>query len=289
MAQQKRNLVLSRVGAHHTLDALLESDPAARNWDLAISIYDEGFQPDAAHAIDWVHRAGGGKWHGIHAFFEDNPEALERYDYFWLVDDDIETTPGDVDALFDYVAGHGLEIAQPALSADSHCSYLLTLRCPPFSHRQTNFVELMLPVLARPVLARVLPYCAENWSGRGIDWIWYRFASDKRRAAAIIDAIAMAHRRPLRRHLRGRMQEHGVCHDAERARVAGKALFNQYLPIAYSGTLARSGRRLGRAATAAVMFDAYWRQRHRYIAEKWSLRGWVAFVVTHLFVPVRFR
>jgi hypothetical protein len=184
---------------------------------------------------------------------------------------------------------HGFEIAQPALSAESQHTYPVTLRCPPFSHRLTNFVELMLPVLSRSVLKRVLPLCSGNWSGRGIDWIWYQFVSDKQRAVAIIDAIPMAHRRPLRSHLRGRMQERGVCPDAERARVVDAALLHWYFPIAHAGILETTGRRIGRPATVAIMIAAYWRQRDRRTARFRSLRKWMLFVFAHLVMPVRYR
>lgn len=275
----KRNLVLSRVGRDHRLHGLLGIDPHARSWDLAVSLYEEDLQFRPADCIDTVHHAKGGKWDGIHAFFQAYPELLDAYDYFWLVDDDIEATANQVDSLFRYVAEHAFEIAQPALTLDSYYSHRLTLQCPGFSHRQTNFVELMLPVLSRNVLKQVYPLFKETRSGRGIDWMWYRFASRPHESVAIIDAIAMPHRRPLNRHLRGRMKQDGVCAKRERQSLVDAWQVKRVYPVAFAGQLLSGMIIDSRVKMSVVMTRAYWSARGLMTGKRWWFIDFLHFAV----------
>jgi len=279
----KRNLVLSRVGKEHRLHSLLGIDPRDRSWDLAVSVYDEGLQLRPDDGIEYLHRARGGKWDGIYAFFQDHPELLEAYDYFWLVDDDIEASASQVDSLFRYVAEQAFEIAQPALTPDSFYSHRLTMQCPGFSHRQTNFVELMLPVLSRNVLNQVYPLFKATRSGRGIDWVWYRFASRPHESVAIIDAIAMPHRRPLNYHLRGRMKQDGVCADEERASLMDTWQARQVKPIAYAGKLLNGVTVKSRFRMSVLMTRAYWSLRGSMAAKRWRLFDFLIFAFRQAF------
>jgi len=279
----KRNLVLSRVGKDHRLHGLLGIDPSVRNWDLAFSIYDENLQFQSDDCIDYVHHAKGGKWDGIYAFFQAYPEALDAYDYFWLVDDDIEATASQVDSLFRYVSAHAFEIAQPALTLDSYYSHRLTLQCPKFAHRYTNFVELMLPVLSRTILKQALPLFRDSRSGLGIDWMWYRFASRPHESVAIIDFIAMPHRRPLNRHLRGRMKLDGVCAMEERASLVGAWQQDRVYPIAFAGKRLTGMAVDSRFNMSFDMTRAYWSARGLMSGKHWRFVDYLIFAFRQAF------
>lgn len=272
-----RGLIVARVGHGHALHGLLGIARAGRSWDLAFSLYDD-IEFDAAACIDIVHRREGGKWDGIHAFFAAYPETVGQHDLFWLVDDDIEVTAPQVEELFSYVRRQGFELAQPALTRDSYYSHRLTLQCPGFRHRHTNFVELMLPVLSRELLEQVLPLFRETRSGLGIDWVWYRYLRRPGEAVAIIDAIAMPHRRPLNRHLRGRMARDGLRALDERRRLLDQ-LGGQYLyPVAFAGCLADGSMINARGAMAIRMARAYWSVRRELVRIPWSVWDFVVFL-----------
>lgn len=190
---ERRGLVLVRCG-DRSLHSNFVSD--SRSWDLAISYYGADAErqfPDARY----VHRLKGGKWDGLFNFFKVYPEALERYDYFWLPDDDIAATSRDVDLLFDLMRRYNFELAQPSLSQDSYLSHLITLTNPAFAFRYTNFVELMAPILSRTMLKKILPLFAQTRSGFGIDFVWQRFVGDPLREVAIIDDVVVRHTRPV--------------------------------------------------------------------------------------------
>lgn len=285
-AGDARGLVLVRLGASHRVTPWLRVPRGQRNWDLALSLYEDVDLGDGL-VCEYVHRQAGGKWDGISAFFSAHPAALAQYGHFWLVDDDIEATPEQVEALFRYVADAGLEIAQPALTHDSYYSHRLTLVCPGFRHRLTNFVEIMMPVLSRHVLAQVLPWLGETRSGVGLDWLWYRFARSPRRTVAIIDGIPMAHRRPLNQHLRGRLRAAGIHHLEERRRMLADKGVKGHYPVAFSGVLADGSEATSRWGMAWRMTAGYWRARAGITRRPWRWPEFPGFFVLQVLRPER--
>lgn len=275
----KRGLVLVRLGTDHRISEWLTIPKQQRNWDLALSLY-ENVDLGVNVNVDFLHYCQGGKWDGIHNFFSTNSRLLSAYDYFWLVDDDIEASPQNVTALFDYVRTHHFELAQPALTLDSYCSYRLTLQCPDFSHRNSNFVELMAPVLANHMLERALPLFAGTLSGWGIDWYWHHLASRPHDGIAIVDAIPVGHRRPIGQHLRGKMRDLGVNPFSERKQLAKK--LNRYIwlyPVAFRGMLKDGSSVSSNIKTAYLMIKSYWSTRKRITASKWTIPGFLLFCV----------
>ena len=178
---------------------------SAQTVDVAVSY----FGNDAGRSFPearYVHQLKAGKWDGIHDFFRANPEALERYDYFWFPDDDIAMDSAQVDALIDLGIVHGLDLWQPALDRDSYYGHAITLAMPGVALRYTNFVEIMAPVLSRRLLADTLALLGSTRSGFGLDYYWAQRVRAMRGGAtdgvAIVDAVTMTHTRPLGQVLR---------------------------------------------------------------------------------------
>lgn len=169
-------------------------------FDLGISYYGSDPHREFPEA-DYVHRYRGGKWDGLHHFFKQFPELIDRYDLFWLPDDDIAAVAADIDRLFEIGAAAGFHVFQPALSDRSYYSHLITLRHPSFEVRYTNFVEVMVPCISREILIRSLPLLGKTASGFGIDFLWPQMVQEIRGEAyqglAIIDTVTVCHTRPV--------------------------------------------------------------------------------------------
>ncbi|NWG38597.1 MAG: DUF707 domain-containing protein [Hydrogenophilaceae bacterium] len=254
----------------------------ARSWDLALSTYDN-VSIDTDDFVDYIHHYKGGKWDGIYAFFANHPDLLESYEYFWLVDDDIQASASQVEELFSHVEKYQFEIAQPALTPDSYYAHRLTLQCPIFNHRHTNFVELMMPVLSRAVLKQVLPYFRNTQSGLGLDWLWNGFVSRPNETIAIIDRISMSHYRPRNKHLRGRMEKAGIfAHEEKEATIKNWKL-NKIYPIAFSGMLLNGKCIRNRLAMSCLMTKNYWMLRRSICRPAWSLLGLINFSLRQAF------
>lgn len=279
---ESRGLVVVRLGNDHRINCWLVAPRHSRKWDLALSLYDDVELPESC-AVEIIHHAKGGKWDGLSRFFAEHQDLVGRYDYFWLVDDDIESSVQNVSALFDYVSTYGFDLAQPALSPESFYSHRLTLHCPGFAHRHTNFVELMAPVLSRHLLLRALPLFAETRSGHGIDWMWQRLAHDPRRTVAIVDAITVGHHRPLRRHLAPRLSAAGIDPASERAHLVRAWGVEREHAYAFAGRLATGQIIESRLLLTLLMVRSYWQLRQKVKRPAWRLKNFVVFTIKHLF------
>lgn len=275
MGEGRRFLVVVRAGEASLHREWL--DGGSRNWDLVVSWYgDKPYEPVADEIVVGVK---GGKGDGLAATFAALPALLERYDYIWLPDDDIETDSATIDALFDIASTEGLAVCQPALTHDSYNSYLHTLQSPSFRLRYTSFVEVMVPCLSRERLRRVLPYFERNPSAFGVDWIWTRLAADNRYRAAIVDAIAVRHTRPVGIFLHERIRRRGEDPAArEREILAEFGIAKPDTGFAcYAGLLRGSGRRCGAVTTRLLMAKDYLGNARSWVEKRPLKRAWRLF------------
>lgn len=280
-----RGLVLVRMGRGHHFGELLAVPAAGRTWDLAVSLYDDIDLPDGA-IVEWHHRCVGGKWDGIWRFFSTHPEVLAAYDFYWLVDDDIEADSATVTALFDYVRAHGFELAQPALTTDSYYSHRITLACPGFRHRHTNLVEIMAPILARGMLHQVLPIIQETRSGFGLDWLWQRFVTNPHKQIAIIDSLPVRHARPLRQTLRPAIEAQGSTPEDECARLVCAHGLTRLHGVAIAGVKGTGRTIQGRLPMALALVITHWRQHKQIDKRPWGFKQMGLLIYRQLFAPL---
>ena len=191
----RRNLLVARVG-DRSLHRTWLSESGDRSWDLQLSSYgsSSAFKADGdlPFSID-----RGTKWDSIFRHLSTNPELLERYDYIAFPDDDLSFEPRSLNRLFNTCREFDLYIAQPGLTRLSYYSHPITLRCPPFRLRYTNYVEGMAPCFKASYLKNILPELAGWYSGWGIARAWALRMKNPVRRAAIIDEAPMTHTRPL--------------------------------------------------------------------------------------------
>lgn len=275
MGEERRFLVVVRAGEASLHRKWL--DGRSRNWDLVVSWY--GDKPYAPVADEIVIGVKGGKGDGLAATFAALPALIERYDYIWLPDDDIDTDCATIGTLFDIASSEGLAVCQPALTHDSYHSYLHTLHSPSFLLRYTSFVEVMVPCLSRERLLRILPYLERNPSAFGVDWIWTRLDVDNRYRAAIVDAIAVRHTRPvgifLHERIRGRGEDPAA---REREILAEFGIAKPNTGFAcYSGLLRGNGRRCGATTTRLLMAKDYLANSRSWVEKRPWKRAWRLF------------
>jgi hypothetical protein len=274
----RRDLVVLRAGGRSLHRGWLGEE---RAWDLAISSFDSDQASDFPEAEHFDFYKGG-KWDGIFRFFQLHPDLLDRYDYVWLPDDDIETTSADIDRMFALCRGYGLELAQPALTPDSYFWHPVTLQCPLTRLRYTNFVEVMVSVLAADVLRRALPYFEHTKSGWGIDYMWSRLTSDPRRKCAILDEITVRHTRPVGSVLAKSMAAQGQSGTREQKSLSTTADVVSAKAVCFEA-VTRSGAALkGQFGCGVLQFlgQAPWlsRGRHRHLGP----RVFLASLYSHL-------
>lgn len=163
--------------------------------DLHLLVYDDSYnayKDDSSYVI----RSEGQKFKSVFRYLQENSHLLDKYDYYYIPDDDIFIDDVNIQRLFKYMADFRLAIAQPALTC-SYYSYAVTARQSKSILRYTNFVEVMQPCFSNEALKKVLFTFNENLSGWGIDFHWGELVDYKKCNVAIIDDITSVHTRPI--------------------------------------------------------------------------------------------
>ncbi|MBZ9794124.1 hypothetical protein [Mesorhizobium sp. ES1-4] len=236
----RRNLVIVRAG-DNSLHRGWGADVSECEFDLIVSYYGtdpSSFLQPYENRVDYK----GGKWDGIHALLDQRPDLLDRYQYIWFPDDDLEADRATIEAMFVKMRRLDLHIAQPALTLDSYFSHLPFLRCKSFEFRLVDKIEIMAPCMRADVAAKMLPLFKKSMSGFGLDFLWTRLAAQNLGRSAVFDALPVRHTRPVGIHLATAMLKSGRTADAEYRQLALQYGFSEFFPLSY-GAVDRKGRR----------------------------------------------
>lgn len=188
----KNNCVFIPTGDNSLHRQLLQGEA---DFDLHLLIYDKSYNKwrnDTAY----IGADSGYKMDMTYRYLQRHTEYLEHYEYFFLMDDDIEMSTEEVNKLFRYMRKYHLRIAQPSLVM-SYYTYEHTLHNPTCILRYTNYVEMMMPCFSQEALKLVLPTFEKKVRWMGIEWHWPVLIYTNKKDIAIIDDIKAIHGKPL--------------------------------------------------------------------------------------------
>ena len=174
-------------------------DDASRNWDLCIGYYGAETPEVSSSPYEYLaHLPKTKKFKIIHdLFYEGSP--LWNYERIWLPDDDLLCDGEDINRMFHLSHKHGLDLAQPSLKqgSGSHPNHPLTVHKPDSVVRFEGFVEIMCPIFSHRALQICIGSMKDVESGYGLDHLWPSFLGRPAGRMGIIDAVAIAHTRPI--------------------------------------------------------------------------------------------
>lgn len=246
----RRNLVIVRAG-NNSLHPNWLAGAGKRSWDLLVNYF--GDDPDKYKDQDIVRiDSKGPKWPALKELIEAHRDIVDRYDYIWLPDDDIDCRAADIERMFEIVRRHKLAFSQPALSLDSYFTWGVTLRNPLTRLRFTNFVEIMVPCFDHDFLMRCLPTMGANLSGFGLDFLWPKMLEETPKRIAIIDEVAVTHTRPVGGPNYTLLRERGVTAEDEGIQLR-QANGIKDMTICVGGLLSKGGLFLNGASSAAKL------------------------------------
>lgn len=188
----KKNAVFVPVGKDSLHRQLLKGDA---DFDLHLLIYDGSYNK-FCNDSDFVACDAGYKMDMIYRYLHRHPELFEKYEYFFLLDDDIVISTEGVNRLFSMMREYQLKIAQPSLVM-SYYTYKHTAFHPFYILRYTNFVEMMMPCFSRDALKAVLPTFEQKIRWCGIEMHWPVLVGSNHKDMAIVDAVSAKHTRPV--------------------------------------------------------------------------------------------
>lgn len=188
----KKNAVFVPVGKDSLHRQLLKGDA---DFDLHLLIYDGSYNK-FCNDSDFVACDAGYKMDMTYRYLHRHPELFEKYEYFFLLDDDIVISTEDVNRLFSMMREYQLKIAQPSLVM-SYYTYKHTAFHPFYILRYTNFVEMMMPCFSRDALKAVLPTFEQKIRWCGLEMHWPVLVGSNHKDMAIVDAVSAKHTRPV--------------------------------------------------------------------------------------------
>ena len=123
--------------------------------------------------------------------------ALNQFDWFIVVDDDIELPEHFLDEFLYVSEKKNLVLSQPAHKVNSHKTWSITRRTWANLVRTTHYVETG-PVTAfhKTLFADVVPF-PESRYGWGMDYLWAEAAWKRNLNVGIVDATPIRHTRPV--------------------------------------------------------------------------------------------
>jgi hypothetical protein len=189
----RRRLVYVQSGKR--LDPALLSEPRA--YDVLLNYYDQS--PPNPHAETVVYQRGC-KNTAIRRLLELRPDLLLRYDRVLFLDDDIEIGAAQIDLLFQVAEREKLDLAGPALTADSQTAWPF-LKQPGAGQgiMRVSSIEIMAPLITRRALETVAWVFAESASGWGGDLLLgpvVRSAFGPE-SVGVVGSVAVRHARPV--------------------------------------------------------------------------------------------
>jgi len=190
---ERKLLVFVQCGAD--FDAAYLDEP--RDYDVLLNYYREGnVHPKADIAV----LQAGTKTTSIRRLMEGRPDLMLRYEAVLFLDDDVEIDTSMIDALFRVMAAEKLDLAQPALSADSATAYPF-LKRPSAGNgvMRVSSVEIMAPALTRRALECANWAFGESVSGWGTDLLLgpaVRAACGPT-SVGVIGSVAVRHAAPV--------------------------------------------------------------------------------------------
>ena len=187
-----RGLMVLRCGASSIHRSWIER--ARTLWDVAFVSYDGAdFSSDTP---TYAATIPGTKLTGIRDFFTIHPELLDKYDYFWLLEDDLFVPYETISGALDFVDIIRPALCAPSLSHQSFFTHPVMIQNDALFARGTDFVECMAPIMSREFFKRSLEQFS-TYPIYGIERFWQHLLWEMQEVAYVLDALPIVHTRPV--------------------------------------------------------------------------------------------
>lgn len=143
-------------------------------FDLALLQYDEfEYTDDNSLRAEYFIQKPGMKYTLINNFYRDFPEAL-NYEYTLMMDDDISTSPLEIEKFFRTSKEYKFDLCQPGLSRNSYFTYESTRKIENAIYHLTPMVETMTPCFSKNIIGTAVADLSltKTGFGWGFEALW---------------------------------------------------------------------------------------------------------------------
>ena len=170
-----RNLVFTSCGDNTSFD-LLWTHPFKMNFDIYIIYYGECKETFRRYyeneCINIITIRQGSKFQNLKFFYDTFIDIINKYKYFFILDDDIIIDVEDINKMFSIAKKYNLSICGPSFKPESKISHDITIQKSYVEISYTNFVELNVPLFSFDALVTFMNFYDGSLIGWGIDYLY---------------------------------------------------------------------------------------------------------------------
>jgi hypothetical protein len=175
------------------------ADTEIKNFDLCLLFYHEKIEnPNLYNNVDFFYHLKDFKYHMLFNLLTNiHPEWLNKYTYFYFLDDDIKISTQQINKMFELSAVFDSWISQASLTKNSYCSWPMFKQQPDCFCRFVGQIEVMAPLFNKEALVKCLPSFIANKSSWGVDSVWSKLLNYTEDKLIVFDAVTMEHTQPV--------------------------------------------------------------------------------------------
>lgn len=192
-----KNFVFSSVGDNTNFDSLWINENM--NYDVYVIYYgnDDHYYNKYKSKVTFIEKRLGSKFQNFKYFYEKYMDVINKYDRFFILDDDIIFHVEDINNMFNISRKYNLEICGPSFSNKSKISMTMTKHKPNILLSYTNFVEVNTPLFTRTALDKLMEKLDSSLIGWGIDFLYIICnGTEKKKSYAIVHKIVCENPKP---------------------------------------------------------------------------------------------
>jgi hypothetical protein len=165
-----------------------------KDFDLLINYYGN-IENKYKKQCKYYFNIKGTKFNIVSELIKNNRDIFEKYDNFFIPDDDIYFTSKDLIKFFDIFSKYKLYLAQPSILG--WWSLKQSLKVDGLILRYTNWVEMMCPCFSKIGLEKCKESFSNDVSCWGMEFMWNKLLNKPKNKIAIIDDMSVIHTRPI--------------------------------------------------------------------------------------------
>ena len=185
-----KNFVFTSAGDKTQFDSLWINDDM--NYDIYVIYYgnDDKVYNKYKSKVKFIEKRKGSKFQNFKYFYDNYRDIINRYERFFILDDDIIFNVNDINNMFKISKQYDLDICGPSFLPEGKITYKMTKHKPNVILTYTNFVEVNVPLFSKIALDKLMNVLDYSLIGWGIDHLYIICNGiNKKKSYAIIHSV----------------------------------------------------------------------------------------------------
>jgi hypothetical protein len=166
------NFVFTSAGDNTQFDSIWINNEM--NYDVYVIYYgdDDNIYNKYKSKVKFIEKRKGSKFQNFKYFYDKYQNIINKYERFFIIDDDIIFNVNDINNMFKISKEYNLDICGPSFLPESKITYEITKHKSNVILTYTNFVEVNVPLFNRIALKKLMDVLDYSLIGWGIDHLY---------------------------------------------------------------------------------------------------------------------